>query len=222
MSCYFATLLQINWTSLHRSNWLLRRTTSHSCDELAQFLQRLERNFAFTCIFAYKVSICNHCQLTFGKTFFETFELSTFWYLDGDNLQSHCYLPPSLAWWNFLSELLSLSFLFFIVHEQSGNISHNNAIGINLWCLTVSFCALTLLVLLWREYLQALTGCMPGMIKSKTSSFFCLTQRERFVDKIDLERSVGNCIEGEVVEKYCSWLVSHRGHCHHPAQWIES
>ena len=119
-----------------------------------------------------------------------------------------------------------LFFFFFSLlegkNEESGNISHKNPIRTNLWYLTVSFCALTLLVLLWREYLQALTGCMPGMIKSKTSSFFCLTQRERFVDKIDLERSVGNCIEGEVVEKYCSWLVSHRGHCHHPAQWIES
>ena len=117
----------------------------------------------------------------------------------------------------------TLSFFFFFQRKwQSGNVSRNNPFLINRWYLTVSFCALTLLVLLWREYLQALTGCMPGMIKSKTSSFFCLTQRERFVDKIDLERSVGNCIEGEVVEKDCSWLVSHWWHCHHPAQWIES
>ena len=174
------------------------------------------------------MSICNHCQLTFGKTFF--------W-----NFWAFNFLIP--GWIQFVVTLLSasfsrlmklslattlpfFSFFFFSLlegkNEESGNISHKNPIRTNLWYLTVSFCALTLLVLLWREYLQALTGCMPGMIKSKTSSFFCLTQRERFVDKIDLERSVGNCIEGEVVEKYCSWLVSHRGHCHHPAQWIES
>ena len=63
----FATSLQINWNSSHRLNWLLPRTTSHSCDELAQFLQHLERNFEFICKCQYAIIVSSVLAKTFLK-----------------------------------------------------------------------------------------------------------------------------------------------------------